>query len=81
MSNHDLGWLVNSLIQAVSRLPHLTEIDIMTVDCTTRVPLGLFANLSKLSFWRCSHEDTAFLIPQMASAIANNPQLKGHHVT
>jgi hypothetical protein len=63
---------------AVSRLPQLTELDISSGwgwdACKSRLPLGVFSNLSKLVVqggW-----DVSFFISGMATVISNSPRLK-----
>jgi hypothetical protein len=78
------NWLVNSVMQAVARLPHLTELNLrclgnMFVTYETRIPIGLFGDLSKLSI-EYGLADVTFFISQMSTVIANSPQLKSLHV-
>jgi hypothetical protein len=69
-------------MQAVARLPQLTELDITLHECNVRIPLGLFSNLSKLSV---SYNEFDLLLPffisQMATVIMNSPQLRFLHVS
>jgi hypothetical protein len=74
---NDPDWLINSLMQTVACLPHLTELDVDTWEDAhqSRIPLGLFSNLSKL--WvECGPYDVSFFISQMSNVIANSPQLQ-----
>jgi hypothetical protein len=79
----DPEWLINSLLQTVSRLPHLTELDIDTYGDSQQhyIPLGLFSNLTKLSV-ECGPDDNAsYFISQMSTVIANSPQLQSLDVS
>jgi Leucine-rich repeat (LRR) protein len=77
MGIRDPVWLVNSLLQAVARLPKLTELAVQTTyRCNIRVPLGSFSNLSKLSVSYSRNDISLFNISQVAVAIANSPQLR-----
>jgi hypothetical protein len=63
-------------MQAVACLPKLTELDVQSWSShKPHIPFGPFANLSKISVMFDSHED-AFFISQMATVIANSPQLR-----
>jgi hypothetical protein len=74
-------WLIDSLMQAVARLPRLTELQVETDgDYHPRIPFGLFANLSKLTV-ECDDTDVPFFTSQVATAIANSPQLRSLRVS
>jgi hypothetical protein len=75
--NNEPGWLVESLMQAVARLPKLNELDVQILYAYKyHMPFGLFANLSKLSVTCHPRKDVPFFISQMATVIANSPQLR-----
>jgi hypothetical protein len=70
-------WLLDSLTQAAIRLPQLTEVVVEPRGLwQTRVPFGLFANLSNLSVTCHSYENVQFNISQTVTAITNSPQLR-----
>jgi hypothetical protein len=60
----------------------LTELDVQTWEgiLQARIPLSLFSNLSKLKV-DCSPDDVPFFISEMATVIANSPQLKSLDVS
>jgi hypothetical protein len=79
ISDDDPEWLINTLVQTVSLLPHLTKLDFRTsdaIDYEPRFPFGIFVNLSELSVECGHHQHVSFFVPEMATAIANSPQLK-----
>jgi hypothetical protein len=80
MFDNNPSWLVNSLMQEVARLPQLTELDVCWCICKTRVPIGLFTNLSKLSVSCSQHSHFSFNISQIATVISNSPRLRSLHV-
>jgi hypothetical protein len=64
-------------MQSVSRLPRLTELRVaMYTPCKVRIPFGLFGNLSKLSFKCGSSRYITSILSEIATAIANSPQLR-----
>jgi hypothetical protein len=71
--------LVNSLMHAVAGLPQLTDLDILVNKA--RIPLDIFANLSKLSIGRRCNEHLPSFISQMATVISNSPHLRSLEVT
>jgi hypothetical protein len=73
---YDPDWLINSLMQTVACLPRLTKLEVRDYICEVRIPLGHFANLSKLSVSSIPFNHVAFFISQMSTVIANSPQLK-----
>jgi hypothetical protein len=74
---NDPDWLINSLMQTVARLPHLTEFNVETWGDAHQhyIPVGLFSNLSKLSV-ACGPDDVSYFISQMSTVISNSPQLR-----
>jgi hypothetical protein len=72
-------WPADEVLQAVARLPQLTELNVTALGVGyAHFPYGLFANLSILTVQCRSgrNESSSFFISQLATAIANSPQLK-----
>jgi hypothetical protein len=73
----DPVWLVNSLMQTVSRLPQLTELSVRSsYPNKACIPYGIFRNLSILSAETSPFGDPTSFPSEMASVIANSPQLR-----
>jgi hypothetical protein len=83
MDDNEPVWLINSLIQTVSRLPQLTELAVFSPYLSNiRIPLGVFSDLSKLCVELSeTNEVGLFNIYQIAIAIANSPRLRTLDVT
>jgi hypothetical protein len=79
ISDDDPGSLIDSLMKAIASLPQLTNLNVETL--TARIPLGLVANLSKLTIQYGDNENTPFFTSQVATVIANSPHLKKLDVT
>jgi hypothetical protein len=74
VSDYAPDWLNDSLMQAVSRLPQLTELHIESRK--VHIPYGLFRNLSILSAESYSYEDPTSLLSEIATAVENSPELR-----
>jgi hypothetical protein len=75
--SNEPDWLINSIMQTVACLPHLTELGVDTwYGCNARIPFSFFSNLSKLSVSCSQGEQTSSFISQVSTVIANSPRLK-----
>jgi hypothetical protein len=76
------AWLIDSLMRAVAELPQLAELAVETSNAfKAPLPLGYFSRLSKLTVACGRDEHVSYFVSQLATAIANSPQLTRLDVT